>query len=210
MDDDTSIPLSALQHFLFCPRQCGLIHVERVWAENVHTAEGRLLHERSDRPASETRRGVHTATALVVASERLGIAGIADVVEFHAQEGGGKQPYPVEYKRGRPKAHRADEVQLCAQALCLEDMLGIPVPEGALFYGKTRRRLVVPFDVPLRELTLQVIAGVRAMLDARHTPSAEYLPARCDSCSLIELCRPRLLSTGQRVQAWLEQQLEKD
>jgi CRISPR-associated exonuclease Cas4 len=209
MDDDASIPLSALQHFLFCPRQCALIHVERVWAENVHTAEGRLLHERSDRPASEQRRGVRTATALAIASERLGITGIADVVEFH-EDGATRRAYPVEYKRGRPKAHRADEVQLCAQALCLEDMLGIAVPEGALFYGKTRRRLVVPFDAPLRELTLQVIAGVRAMLDARRTPSAEYQSARCDSCSLIELCRPRLLAGGRYVQAWLEQQLDKD
>jgi CRISPR-associated exonuclease Cas4 len=135
MDDDTSIPLSALQHFLFCPRQCALIHVERVWAENIHTAEGRLLHERSDRPASEQRRGVHTATALAVASERLGIAGIADVVEFHA-DGSTRRAYPVEYKRGRPKAHRADEVQLCAQARCST------ARPGGVWWCRSMRRCV--------------------------------------------------------------------
>jgi CRISPR-associated exonuclease Cas4 len=209
MDDEASIPISALQHYLFCPRQCALIHVERIWAENVYTAEGRLLHERSDRPASERRRGVHTATALPIASEQLGIAGIADVVEFHV-DGDVKRPYPVEYKRGRPKAHRADEVQLCAQALCLEEMLGVDVSEGALFYGKTRRRMAVSFDAVLRELTMQVIAGARAMLSARITPSADYLPARCDTCSLLELCRPRLLPAGQHVQSWLQRQLDKE
>ncbi|HEY0199385.1 MAG TPA: CRISPR-associated protein Cas4 [Rhodanobacter sp.] len=209
MDDEASIPISALQHYLYCPRQCALIHVERVWAENLQTAEGRLLHERSDRPANEKRRGVHTATALAIASERLGISGIADVVEFHI-EGDVRRPYPVEYKRGRPKPHRADEVQLCAQALCLEEMLGVHVPEGALFYGKVRRRQVVVLDDSLRALTLEVIVGVRKMLDARRTPPAHYDPGRCDACSLIELCRPRLLPAGQQVQAWLQRQIDKE
>jgi CRISPR-associated exonuclease Cas4 len=209
LDDEASIPISALQHFLYCPRQCALIHVERVWAENLHTAEGRLLHERSDRPANEKRRGVHTATALAIASERLGISGVADVVEFYI-EGDVRRPYPVEYKRGKPKPHRADEVQLCAQALCLEEMLGVGVPEGALFYGKLRRRQVVPIDDTLRVLTLEVIASVRMMLDARRTPVADYDSGRCDACSLIELCRPRLLPTGQQVQAWLRHQIEEE
>lgn len=209
MEDDAFIPISALQHYLFCPRQCALIHVERQWEENVHTAEGRLLHERSDRPSSEKRRGIRTATALSIGSERLGINGVADVVEFH-ETGAGSLPYPIEYKRGRPKAHRADEVQLCAQALCLEEMLGVEVAEGALFYGKTRRRHAVGFDEELRSLTRQVIADVRAMVDARRTPGASYEAKRCDRCSLLHLCRPRLLPAGKHVQGWLQRQLGED
>lgn len=209
MEEPSFIPISALQHYLFCPRQCALIHVERQWEENVHTAEGRLLHERSDRPSSEKRRGIRTATALPVGSERLGIAGIADVVEFH-KNGTHSRPYPIEYKRGRPKAHRADEVQLCAQALCLEEMLDVEVPQGALFYGKTRRRHVVDFDEGLRALTRRVIADVRAMLDARLTPRADYDAKRCDSCSLFDLCRPRLLPAGRHVQGWLQRQLGEE
>ena len=209
MHDEAAIPISALQHYLFCPRQCALIHLEQIWAENVYTAEGRLLHGRSDRPASDKRRGVHTATALPISSDQLGITGIADVVEFHV-DGEVRRPYPVEYKRGRPKAHRADEVQLCAQALCLEEMLGVSVPEGALFYGKTRRRQLVPFDAGLRELALQLIVAVRDMLAKRVTPAAQYLPARCDTCSLLELCRPRLLPAGRQVRNWLQRQLDKE
>lgn len=175
----------------------------------MHTAEGRLLHERSDRPSSEKRRGVRTTTALPVVSERFGLSGVADVVEFR-QEDGRNQPYPIEYKRGRPKAHRADEVQLCAQALCLEEMLGVGVPEGALFYGKTRRRQIVSFDDVLRALTVEVVDNVRAMFMAKHTPTASYEPRRCDACSLLELCRPRLLPSGRDVQIWLNRQLEKE
>ncbi|SFY11074.1 MULTISPECIES: CRISPR-associated protein Cas4 [Azotobacter] len=203
MDDDDLIPLSALQHYLYCPRQCALIHVEQQWAENRQTAEGRLLHQRADQPQTEQRHGVRTVTAMPLACPELGISGIADVVEFH-----GEQPFPVEYKRGRPKAHRADEVQLCAQALCLEAMLGRPVPEGALFYGKTRRRKAVVFDVTLRSLTLDTIAETRNLLNGWRTPMAEYQPRRCDACSLIELCQPRLLRRQQSVGQWLRQQIK--
>ncbi len=205
MDDDP-IPLSALQHYLYCPRQCALIHVERLWAENRHTAEGRVLHERTDKPRSERRRGVRAVSAMPLAHAGLGIAGIADMVEFHADEAG-ERALPVEYKRGRPKAHRADEVQLCAQALCLEAMLGQPIAEGALYYGKTRRRMTVAFDEPLRALTRQVISDTRALLASGQTPSARYESKRCDNCSLIDLCQPHLL--GRRsVAAWLARQLE--
>ncbi len=138
-ESDDLIPLSALQHYLYCPRQCALIHVERLWAENRQTAEGRLLHDRADKPQIERRHGVRTITAMPLSSAELGITGVADVVESRTDEGG-ERPFPVEYKRGRPKAHRADEVQLCAQALCLEAMFGCKVEEGALFYGQTRRR----------------------------------------------------------------------
>lgn len=203
MDDDDLIPLSALQHYLYCPRQCALIHVEQQWSENRQTAEGRLLHQRADQPQTEQRHGVRTVTAMPLASLALGISGIADVVEFHDE-----QPFPVEYKRGRPKAHRADEVQLCAQALCLEAMLDRPVPEGALFYGKTRRRKVVAFDAALRSLTLDTIIATRSLLYGQHTPVAQYKPRRCDACSLIELCQPRLLGRPQSVGQWLRQQIK--
>lgn len=207
MDDDDLIPLSAFQHYLYCPRQCALIHVERLWAENRQTAEGRLLHERADQPGSERRRGVRTVTAMPLVELRLGIVGVADVVEFHAEDGV-ERAFPVEYKRGRPKAHRADEVQLCAQALCLEAMLGQSVPEGALFYGKTRRRRQVLFDRALRELTLTTIAATRTLIESGRTPLAEYQPRRCDACSLIDLCQPRLLGRKESVDNWLSQQIK--
>lgn len=201
MDDDELLPISALQHYLYCPRQCALIHVERQWAENRQTAEGRLLHQRADQPQSERRRGVCTVTAMPLAAPALGVQGVADVVEFH-----GKRPSPVEYKRGRPKAHRADEVQLCAQGLCLEAMFGGEVAEGALYYGQTRRRLVVAFDAELRALTMDTIAAVRELVQFGRTPGTVYEPARCDGCSLVELCQPRLL--GRKVDAWLKKQWE--
>lgn len=184
--DDDSLPISALQHWLFCPRQCALIHVERVWAENRFTAEGRLLHERADDGRPESRDGVRTLRAVQIGSVRHGLHGVADVVEMR-----GDDPYPVEYKRGRPKVHRADEVQLCAQALCLEEMTGVPIREGALFYGRNRRRKVVPMDAELRELTLAIAAGARAAIDTGDVPAPTYEPRRCDACSLYELCRPR-------------------
>jgi CRISPR-associated exonuclease Cas4 len=209
MDEEDLIPLSALQHYLYCPRQCALIHVERLWAENRQTAEGRLLHERADRPQVEQRHGVRTVTAMPLVNVQLGITGIADVVEFQSTDAG-ERAYPVEYKRGRPKAHRADEVQLCAQALCLEAMLGQEVPEGALFYGKTRRRKTVLFDATLRQLTLETISATRELIESGQTPVAKYEPRRCDACSLIELCQPRLLGRRHSVDTWLRRQLKEE
>lgn len=206
--DPIFIPLSALQHYLYCPRQCALIHVEQLWEESRHTAEGRILHERADKPRGERRRGVRTVTAMPLAHAGLGITGIADVVEFHEEAGlDAERAFPVEYKRGRPKAHRADEVQLCAQALCLEAMLEQPIAAGALFYGETRRRTDVAFDGELRQLTLDTIAATRAMLASSTTPSAQYSPKRCDTCSLLDLCQPRLLGRNSSVNAWLARQL---
>lgn len=209
MEDDDLIPLSALQHYLYCPRQCALIHVERLWAENRQTAEGRLLHQRADQPLVEQRHGVRSVTAMPLLNLELGITGVADMVEFRVTDDG-ERAYPVEYKRGRPKAHRADEVQLCAQALCLESMLGKPLAEGALFYGKTRRRKVVPFDDELRRLTLQVIQATRELLAAGSTPLAEYQAKRCDACSLIDLCQPRLLERSASVESWLRLQFKEE
>jgi CRISPR-associated exonuclease Cas4 len=205
--EDALIPLSALQHYLFCPRQCALIHVEQLWAEDGATAEGRLLHDKVDAGKPETRPGVRIARGMALRSLALGVVGKADVVEFYrVGRGGAPGPFPVEYKRGKPKAHRADEVQLCAQAICLEEMLGVDVPEGALYYGVTRRRLPVPFDAALRALTAEVAVAARAMIAAGRTPLPVRMPA-CRRCSLESLCQPARLERPAPVARWLAAQL---
>lgn len=188
-DEMEPIPLSALQHAVYCLRQAALIHLERVWAENRFTAEGQVLHQVADKGGSRKARGVRRVMALPLASKRLNISGIADLVEFHLGEAG-ETAYPVEYKRGKAKLHRADEVQLCAQALCLEEMTGSPVPEGALFYAETKRRLIVPFDAELRRLTEDTISSLVEIFRSGVTPPPTMRKERCRACSLIELCRP--------------------
>jgi CRISPR-associated exonuclease Cas4 len=195
-----SLPISALQHWLFCPRQFALIHVERLWAENRLTAEGRVLHERADAGGSERRGPLKTLRSVQVSSTRLGLHGVADVVELLGRP---PRPRPVEYKRGRPKAHRADEVQLCAQALCLEEMFACEIPEGALFYGQNRRRKMIAFDADLRALTEQAILDARAALSSGRLPPPVYAPRRCDACSLKDLCRPVQSQKNRDVSRWL-------
>ena len=189
------ISLSALQHATYCLRQAALIHLERLWADNRFTAEGDVLHAVADKGGKRQARGVRRVMALAVSSTRLGIAGVCDMVEFVAEV-----PFPVEYKRGKPKLHRADEVQLCAQALCLEEMTGRQVPEGALFYAETHRRIVVPFDSDLRTLTETVVADLRQVLASGVTPPPTSHKSRCRACSLLELCRPQLYARP--VLAW--------
>ncbi len=202
--EDALIPLSALQHHLFCPRQCALIHVEQLWAEDAATAAGRLLHEKVDAGGGESRRSVRVARGLMLRSLALGVAGRADAVEFHGRP---PQPFPVEYKRGKPKAHRADEVQLCAQAICLEEMFDMPVPEGALFYGEPRRRTIIEFDGKLRALTAAVAVETRATLAHAVTPRPKRMPA-CRRCSLEALCQPARLEKPPAVARWLAAQVE--
>lgn len=197
--EDELIPISALQHMLYCPRRCALIHIERQWAENRFTAEGHLLHERADAGGHERRRGVRIVRGVVVRSLRLGVAGVADVVEVR-DDG---SLYPVEYKRGRPMKRRADQVQLCAQAMCLEEMLARPVPEGALFYGRSRRRRAVDFDNELRILTERTAADARRLLGAGRTPPPEYEAAKCEACSLKDLCQPCKPKGSGTVDRWL-------
>ena len=199
-DEAELVPISALQHMLYCPRQCALIHIERQWDENRDTAEGQVLHAHADVSGADTRNGISIHRHVPLCSRRVGIFGIADVVEMRD---GGSQAYPVEYKRGRPKTHRADEVQLCAQALCLEEMLGDAVREGALFYGGHRRRWEVYFDSELRALTERIAADTRRMLEAGVTPSPEYAPRKCNSCSLKQACRPDDRRMPGRVDRWL-------
>ncbi|MGH7619485.1 MAG: CRISPR-associated protein Cas4 [Gemmatimonadaceae bacterium] len=193
--EEDLLPLSALQHLLFCERQCALIHVERLWAENRLTVEGQHFHQRAHDESTKRRAGIVECRGLALRSLRLGLIGKADVVEFRSSATGARVPYPVEYKRGKPKAHDADRVQLCAQALCLEEMLSVPVPAGSLFYGKTRRRAVVAFDACLRELTESACRRLHALVANGRTPAA-VREAKCDSCSLIELCMPDLSSSG--------------
>ncbi len=201
--EDDLVPLSALQHYLFCPRQCALIHVERLWAEDGATAEGRVLHERVDAGGTDSRPGLRVARGVALRSFALGVAGKADVVEFSGRP---PRPFPVEYKRGKPKSHRADEVQLCAQAICLEEMLGGEVPAGALFSGTTRRRRDVVFDAELRRLTAATAAAARADILAGRTPPPVFTPA-CRKCSLEDLCRPDRLQRPPKIARWLAAQL---
>lgn len=215
------LPISALQHLLYCKRQCALIHVEQVWAENRFTAEGNVMHEKAHDGPDETKVGVRIVRGLAVKSEVLGLSGQCDVVEFHADG----VVLPIEYKRGKPKAHRADEVQLCAQAMCLEEMLGnraIPGPpkgeaeqecpgyriaEGRIFYGQTRRRLDVAFDAELRALTADTARRLREMIASRQTPPAVYEERKCEACSLKELCMPQAMRFQKGAAAWFSRQM---
>lgn len=200
--EDDLLPIAALQHFAFCPRQCALIHVERQWAENRLTVEGQLLHTRVQSGETTTRGTLRVLRGLPLDSRRLGLTGYADVVEIRRAKSGGEQAFPVEYKRGRSKPHDADRVQLCAQALCIEEMTGLPVPEGALFYGTPRRREAVPLDAGLRERTETLIADLRQMIDNRIVPAPRHGP-HCRSCSLLDICRPTL-PIGRSASAWTE------
>jgi CRISPR-associated exonuclease Cas4 len=188
-DDERLITLSALQHYAFCPRQCALIHNEQAWADNFLTAQGNLLHERVDGGEPETRKGVRFERGVHVSAPALGLTGKLDLVEKELATG---QLFPVEYKRGKPKPSDWDEIQLCAQALCLEEMTGYAVTAGALWYHQTRHRLPVQFGPELRENTCAVIAQVRLLLCSGTTPKPVY-GAHCQACSLVDLCNPRLL-----------------
>jgi len=205
------IQLSALQHLLFCERQCALIHVEQLWVENRFTAEGRIMHERVDRGDRKDRGKIRVEYGLPIQSRHLGVSGRADVVEFHLQDSKKGQwlPFPVEYKRGKPKKNASDKVQLCAQALCLEEMLGHPVENGALFYGKTRRRLEVAFDDALRRLTCATARKVHDLIDSGTTPAAGY-EKKCDTCSFLDLCLPKAVGKKSNVSAWLADVVRKE
>jgi CRISPR-associated exonuclease Cas4 len=208
--------LSGIQHFAFCRRQWALIHVEQQWQENLLTFNGREMHERADDPFFTEARGTVLITrSLPLVSRVLGLYGVADVVEFRRDEGGialqGRsgywRPHPVEYKLGRPKPDDRDAVQLCAQGLCLEEMFGLPVGAGDLFYGRERRRQPVEFDEPLRRRVADLAAAMHEMFDAGTTPPADPTPA-CKNCSLVELCLPQL-KTKRSVRRYLDDALRE-
>jgi CRISPR-associated exonuclease Cas4 len=211
------ISISALQHWLYCPRQCALIHNEQVWAENQFTAEGQLLHKKANEGPDEHRSSGSILRHLHISSETFNITGICDIVEFQnfkSQISNLKRAkfnvVPVEYKRGKPKSHRADEVQVCAQALCLEEMFQTEIPLGLIFYGKTRRRTEVILDQELRDLTLSTITAVHEMKQSGITPLAEYDCSKCDACSLIDHCQPKAMRLKRGVASWFGKQLTSD
>lgn len=195
------VPLSALQHWCYCPRQCGLIHLEQVFDDNVHTLRGQAVHARADQPGMDAVKGVHVERALPLWHDALGLIGKSDVVEFLA----GGVPYPVEYKHG--SRHKAadiaacDDIQLAAQALCLEFMTGKPVNEGALYYATSKRRRVVPITAQLKAAVAQTAQGIRQMLASGKLPaplSGEQAARRCKACSLQERCQPQATPAGLR------------
>ncbi|NIA16405.1 MAG: CRISPR-associated protein Cas4 [Nitrospiraceae bacterium] len=214
--EDDLLPLSGLQHLQFCERQWALIHLEGLWEENRLTVEGRQLHERVDENEVEVRGNTRIVRGLRLRSLHLGLAGRADVVEFERVGpdcdvpgvtlpglAGRWRPTPVEYKRGRPKRDRSDEVQLCAQALCLEEMLETAVPLGVLFYGKTRRRVDVPIDEDLRQHTRELAAHMHALFEREQGPPPHY-EKRCENCSLMAHCMPKTLSKQRDVKRYLQ------
>jgi len=218
------VQLSALQHLVFCERQCALIHIEQVWKDNPLTLEGAFLHHRTDEeaPRREVRGNLVICRSLPLRSFSLGISGRADVVEFHripgerehqnrvARQGGVRleglpgfwSPFPVEYKRGKPKPDLCDEVQLCAQAMCLEEMLGATVEEGALFYGALQRRHDVKFDAALRDATRSAARRLHELLASGVTPLARKEP-KCRSCSLLDVCLPGTVGARHSAQRYL-------
>lgn len=200
MNEDAFLPLSGLQHMAFCARQAALIHVEGLWRENSLTVEGGHLHRIVDDGGAGMRDGVRVHRGVRIASATLGLVGRADLIEFHIAgpdepgvdlDGDGRlwKPVPVEYKRGKPKAHRADEIQLCAQALCLEEHFDVSVREGALFYGRTRRRMPVPVDEDLRALTKKMAKALHDLVRSGRTP-VRTRERKCEQCSLLDICLP--------------------
>jgi len=218
-DEDELLPISALEHLVFCERQCALIHVERVWYENQATVEGRNLHDRAHDAGTELRGDVRTARGLMLRSLRLGLSGKTDVVEFRQlseDDTGGVRldgvngrwrPFPVEYKRGRLRHEQSYSVQLCAQALCLEEMLSVTVPEGALFYGKTARRQAVVFDDALRQETESAAKRLHDLFARGETPKPDYQKRRCRQCSLFDVCLPQASGSRKSVQDYLARNL---
>lgn len=204
---DDLLMLSALQHIVFCERQCALIHIEQVWLENVLTAEGKILHDKVDTADHEARRNIRIEYGVPLRSLKLGITGKADVVEFH-KKGDLWLPFPVEYKRGKPKRDNCDIIQLCAQAICLEEMLKLEIPEGALFYGETRHRVDIKFDQILREETEKTASRLHSLINGKITPKPVYSP-KCDSCSLVNICLPKTCGKKTTVSNYLKEIIER-
>ena len=198
MNETDPIPISALQHWSYCPRQCALIHVEQVFADNVFTARGNAVHALVDEPGAECKGTVRIERAMPLWCDRLGLIGKADLGEFDA----GGNAYPVEYKHGPRRQKQHDDLQLAAQALCLEEMTGKPVPSGAIFHFSSRRRREVIVTPALRALVADATAAVRALIDCRQLPAA-LNDARCRNCSLIEICQPKVVAEVDRYHALL-------
>lgn len=215
-NEEDWLQLSGLQHFVFCRRQWALIHIEDQWAENFRTVDGQLMHEHVHNQEFRQSRGDRLIVrGLAIHSAELGISGQCDAVEFYRAPAGVPLqdreglwlPYPVEYKRGKPKEHRADELQLCAQAMCLEEMLCCTVPEGALYYGEPRRRTVVEFTPELRKQVQDSLAQMHELYKRRYTPKVKSSKA-CNACSLKDLCIPKLMG-NKKVEDYLNTAMEE-
>lgn len=187
------IPLSALQHWAYCPRQCGLIHLEQAFTDNVHTARGQAVHHMVDTPGYEIKSGVRVERALPLWSNRLNLIGKADLVEFHPDG----TVFPVEFKHGAKRQKQHDDIQLAAQAMCLEDMLGRPVPKGAIFHASSHRRREVTVTPELRQLVIGTAESIRAMLASGRLPPPVN-DARCEECSLKDICQPEAIANHTR------------
>ena len=189
-DDDVRIliPISALNHYVFCQRRAALIHTEGLFPRNQFTVQGDIVHRAADEPGYRERRGCRTVRAMALFSDRLGLTGRADVVEFWPRTSG-DEPRPVEYKRGKASSWANDHIQVCAQALCLEEMLGVTVEQGSIYHAASRRRTVVHFDAELRELTRRTVNALRALLTSNVIPAPIYRP-RCHGCSFEPTCLP--------------------
>ena len=190
--EDDFIMISALQHYVYCPRQCGLIHVDDVWSENLFTTRGNILHEKVDTDTYEMRGTKRTVRGLRIHSFYFGITGRCDVVEFRNSDDG-EEVMPVEFKSGEPKDDISDKVQLCAQVFCLEEMLSTKIKKGAFFYGKIRRRDIVEIDDGLRSQTESIITSVREIISSKKVPTAEYT-SKCRNCSLLDICQPKAMN----------------
>lgn len=196
VEESDRVMISALEHYSYCPRQCALIHVEHLFDENIYTMRGHRAHERVDSLTSRAERDMRVERAYPLWSRRLGLIGRADVVEFH-----GKTPYPVEYKVGRQRDWRFEAIQVCAQGMCLEEMFGLPVECGAIFYCSTRTRREVIFDAELRKTVEETTAAVREMLQGTALPPA-LQDQRCTKCSLLESCLPGIVIRPRRLQLY--------
>ncbi len=213
--EEQYFPLSAINHYSFCPRRCALVHLEQAWEENIFTASGKVLHEKTDAGDSESRRDHRIVRSLRISSSSLGVSGIMDVVEFFRDDGSGVpiaawpgkwRPCPVEYKRGSAKNDIPYKRQLCAQAICLEEQFSARIAEGFLYKGVSRHRELVPLDEALRRDTRAVCEQIHALLECGNTPSAT-LGSHCKSCSLVEVCLPDI--TGRSARRWLARQVEE-
>lgn len=184
------IAISALQHYAYCPRQFALIHVEQAWAENRFTVEGQILHQRVDSYEAEQRGKLRYERSVALMSQTYGVVGKMDLLEIETSDP--EKYFPVEYKRGKPKIEEWDRIQLCAQALCLEEMRNVVVNQGAIWYWEVRRRETVSIDDALRKLTIETIKAATDILDSAATPQPVVKKARCRACSLKELCQPEI------------------
>lgn len=216
--EEDYIMLSALQHYYFCQRQCALIHIEQLWEENYHTQVGNIMHENVHKDKTEKRKSLLQVTGLRIVSSSLGIVGTTDMVEFHKSESSSAirlpkynelwEVTPIEYKKGKEKKNSCDRVQLCSQAICLEEMLNTSIDNGFLFYGEKKRRVEVIFDSYLRHETLKTISSIHELFRSGITPKGNY-SKKCLSCSLIEKCMPKSAGKQKSVNNYFKKYIEE-